>query len=193
MKTLDAAYMIRHSSRVILLMTALSVSLVFGCNQQQGQSKGEYSDSLIVHPRANDVRFSKHKGTDQLTYRVEEKFPASDVIGWISKKLRENGWEALAYHYLSPHLLSSHVKGWTKFIDATKSTKQIVHSWAAEWKDRSENVVHYALQYRYPEDGNPNLTELEVIAVYTPARLARQGQDAARKLQEEFSRQQKGN
>ena len=183
--------MIKGGSKGILLLTAVWILFVFGCSERLKHNAAEYSDSLIVHPRANNVKFFKHKGTDQLTYQVNEKFPASGVIGAISKKLEENGWEPLTEDFLNPGIPSSHIRGWRKFTDATKPTEQIVHSWMADWKDRSENIVTYGFRYTYPKDGKPNLEELEVIAIYMPAALAKQGREVGRKLQEELEKAQK--
>jgi len=175
----------------ILLMAVLSTGFIFGCSEPVGPSVAEHSDSLIVHPGAKNVKFFKHKGTDQLAYQLNEKYPASVVIGSISKKLEEKGWKPLPYSYLDPQLPSAHVEGWRKFVDATKPTEQIVHSWAADWTDRSENIVTYMFAYKYPKDAKPNLENLEVIAIYTPAALAKQGREAFQKFKEEFDRQQR--
>jgi hypothetical protein len=138
----------------------------------------------MVYSGARDVKFSKYKGTDQLTYRVSEKFPASALIDWISAQLQVKGWEPLLYDFLNPDLPSSPVTGWTKFVDARQAVRYIVNGWGADWKDHAENIVHYGLRYRYPESGDPNLTDLEVVVIYTPALLAKQGQEAARKFME---------
>lgn len=183
--------MMKGNSKVNLLLTALWINFVFGCNQRADHSTAKYSDSLIVYSGAKDVKFSKYAGTDVLTYRVHEKFPASGIIGWISHKLEEKGWKPLTNSYLNPDTPSSHVKGWVKFIDATEATRHLVHQWDADWKERSENIVTYVFQYKYPESGNPNLTDLKVTAIYTPAPLAKQGREAAQKFVEEYYKEQK--
>lgn len=183
--------MMKGKGKVILLLSALSISFVLGCNQRAGRSTAKYSPSLMVYSGATDVKYFKYEGTDQLSYRVNVQFPASGVIGWLSFKLEEKGWEPLTHDYLNPHLSSSHVKGWEKFVDATKPNEYIVHQWLADWKDRSENIVRYAFHYRYPKGENPNLKDLEVSAVYTPAPLAKQSLEAARKFKEQLERGQK--
>lgn len=167
-----------------LLSVALCGGLLYGCRPPVDHNPSGRPEALILHPRAKDVEYLKQEGTDQLTYRVDKKFPASGVIGWISYQLEEKGWEPLTYDYLNPELPSSHVQGWTKFEDATKPTAYIVHQWLAEWRDGSENIVRYGFHYRYPKDGPPNLNVLEVSAVYIPGPLAKQGQEAVRKFKE---------
>jgi hypothetical protein len=170
---------------IISLLTVVSLLLLASCSQRVDSGTAEYSRSLIVAPRAKDVKFSKYKGADQLTYRVDEKFPATKVIGTISKTLEGTGWTPLKNDFFNPDLPSSLVTGWTKFTDSTRTTTEVVHSWAADWKDSSQNIVRYTMQYRYPENGQPNLTQLEVTATYMPEPLAKQGLEAARKLKEQ--------
>jgi hypothetical protein len=169
---------------VFLLAIAICGGLFFSCRGAVGHNPSGYSDALISYPGAKDVKFFEQNGTTQLIYEVEAKFPASGLIGRISYELEEKGWQALTYDYLNPDLPSSQVQGWTKFIDATKPTEQIVHQWLGDWKDDSENIVRYAFRYGYPKDGAPNLTDLEVSAIYIPAALAKQGQEAVGKFKE---------
>ena len=187
---LEATYMMQTNSKLILLLTVAWMLFVFSCRDRIGHGATDYPDSLLVYPGAKVVNFSKYKGTDQLTYRVNEKYPASAVIAWISQQLQAKGWKPLPYDFLNPDLPSSHVGGWTRFIDGRQATRYIVHGWGADWKDRTENIVHYGLRYRYPESGDPNLTDLEVVVIYTPAPLAKQGQEAGQKLREEFEKKQ---
>jgi len=173
------------SSKISLVLAVLVFGIwPYGCGRGASSTSSEYAAALLAHPQAKDVEFFKRDGTDQLTYRLEEKFPASGIIGWTSQKLREMGWEPLSYDYLNPHLPSSHVKGWDKFGDATRPTEYTVHQWGADWKDRSENIVRYVFRYSYPRGGPPNLTDLEVTAVYIPAPLAKQNLEAAQKFRE---------
>ena len=127
-----------------------------------------------MYPHAKDVWSGKLRGTTQLTYRVQAKFPASGVIGWISYKLDAGGWEALTYDFLTPKHPSSQVQGWEQFIDATGPALQCVHQWLGDWKDSFGDIVRYTFRYRYPEGGAPDLVDLQVLAVYIPAFLAAQ-------------------
>jgi len=183
--------MISQRSIGFLLVVVVCGGLSWSCQQSVDSNPSEYSDALVVYPRAKDIKFSKYEGTDQLNYRVDEKFPASGVIGLISYKLEEKGWEPVTNDYFNPGLPSSHVKGWTEFVDATKPSEQIVHQWLADWKDRSENIVRYAFHYRSPKGGNPNLADLNVTAVYIPAPQAKQNLEAARKFMDELNQKQK--
>lgn len=181
--------MLNRSRSFILLLLILGLcvsSHISGCRGRSSQSTAGYSDSLLVYPGAKSVNFSKYKGTGQVTYRVREEFPASNVLTFISHQLEEKGWEPLQYSYLNSDIPSSRIRGWTEFVDSRKPTEQIVHQWSADWKDPSANIVTYVLRYNYPKGQRANLTDLEVVGIYMPAPLAKQGREAARKLQEEY-------
>ena len=45
----------------------------------------EQPESLIVYLGATHVRFSKRRSSNQVTYYVGAKFPATAVIDWISE------------------------------------------------------------------------------------------------------------
>jgi len=115
-------------------------------------------------------------GMDKLTYDVVAEFPASAVIGWISKKLERAGWEPLKYDFLNPGLQSSQVTGWTYFLDGTKDPIQCVHQWLGQWKDAAGNFVDYGFRYKRVGCETSDLTDLEVNAEYVPAAAFRQEQ-----------------
>jgi hypothetical protein len=80
-----------------LLLLGLCVPCIFGCRERTNQGVAGHPDCLIVTPKANDVKFTKHKGTDQVTYRVREEFPAKNLLAFVSHQLQENRWEPLPY------------------------------------------------------------------------------------------------
>lgn len=114
-----------------------------------------------------------------VSYHVTSKFPATPVIELISKKLQKAGWEPLKYDFLNPSLPSSHVTGWTYFLDGTKDPTQCVHQWLRDWKDPSGNIVIYAFRYEQLGCSTSALTDLLVVAWYAPADVARQLQQAS--------------
>ncbi len=172
--------LVRPLKVTFLLVLALATGF---SGSQCASNQSDYADALLVHPRAKDIKFSKYEGSDQLHYQVVETFPAAGIIGWLSNKLGENGWEPLTHDFLNPHLSPSDVKRWTDFVDATGPTQYIVHQWGGDWKDRSDNIVRYVLRYTYPRGGTPNLTDLEVSAVYIPALLAKHVLEEVRKYE----------
>jgi hypothetical protein len=112
--------------RLLFLLTPLilSLSAMSGANDQDPAA---YSDALVVASGAEDVRYVKYEGTDQISYRLQADYPAHHVIETISQSLKDKGWEPLKEDFLNPGLPSSHVEGWTNFTDATRSPERFVH------------------------------------------------------------------
>jgi hypothetical protein len=96
-------------------------------------------------------------GSFYVAYSLTEEYPASNTIQQISSRLRTLGWMPLNEDWLNPGLASSHVCGWTDFLDMTKSPPQHVHQWLAQWKNSSGNIAVYSLRYSYPDGAPPNL------------------------------------
>jgi hypothetical protein len=151
----------------------------------------ERPDALLLYANARDIWYGKRGGGDQLEYHVDERFPASNVIDWISHKLQEKGWQPLANDFLNPGLLSSQVQGWQGFLDETKGPTACIQQWMGYWKDASGDIVLYAFRYRQPDCSicdlddpkvTSNLTDLFVIGVYLPTDVAQQTVEAVKQF-----------
>ena len=151
-------------------------------------ASGEHPAALVVYPNAKDIHYLKHEGTDQLTYRVSAKFPASGGIGWVAFKMQEMGWHPLVKDFLNPNVQSSHVTGWTKFTDATTKPELVVYQWLGDWQNDAGDIVRNQFRYSYPKDGSPNLVEMEVLEIYIPASLVKQTLDSIQKSEQEKSK-----
>lgn len=126
--------------------------------------------ALIVLDGATQVRRDPGAyGSFGVAYALTEKHPASNAIQQISSRLKSVGWKPLKDDWLNPGLPSSHVRGWTDFIDGTKVPMVQVHQWGAQWQDKSGNIVDYTLRYSYPESGTPDLQSLWIDASWFPA------------------------
>ena len=185
--------MVSRRAQVALLLTMLVCSGLHNGGQQLADA-AESSTALLLDPSATDVLSSERGGTDQLSYHVDAKFPASNVIGWISQKLREAGWQPLAYDFLNPKIPSSQVRGWEEFLDGTSQPMSCIHQWLGNWKDASGDIVTYAFRYTQvgcsaSELSDPevvsNLTDLQVAAIYSPAAVAQQQLQAAEQFEKE--------
>jgi len=179
-----------------LVLFAVLSGLLYHCPIQPARAS-EYPDALLVYPDAKDVRSGKREATEELEYHVDAKFPASNVIGWISHKLQGTGWKPLTHDFLNPNLPSSQAQGWQDFLAGPKAPGSCIHQWIGNWRDVSGNFVRYALRYTQTECGAPDLTdlrsvpkltELEVTAAYVPAAVARQMQEAVEQFKREHGR-----
>jgi hypothetical protein len=170
----------RRAQAFFLLSVVVSIGGLSLSEYCQHSAHGAESTpvALMVYPNATLVVSDVRGPTDDLDYHVQAKFPASGVIGWISSKLQEKGWEPLAYDYLNPASPSSQVNGWQEFLDQSKNPTRCVHQWLGDWKDSSGNIVGYAFRYEQSDCNASTLTDLEVAAVYTPAAIAKQTQQA---------------
>lgn len=155
----------------LFILLILSLSEMSGANDQDPAA---YSDALVVASGAEDVRYMKYEGTDQISYRLQVDYPAHNVIETISQSLKDKGWEPLKEDFLNPGLPSSHVRGWTNFTDATRSPERRVHQWLAQWENDQQDIVCYGLRYEYPQDETPNLKSLHVHGIFVPAPLAKE-------------------
>lgn len=142
----------------------------------------EHPKVLLVYPHATGVSHSANGPSDQLTYHVEVKFPASNVIGWISYKLQKEGWEPLTNDFSNPQLPSSHVRGWGEVLYGPNRPGNCVHVWMGDWSNPSGDIVHYDFRYEQGERCTPDATDLKVTAMYVPSAAAQR----ARQVMEDY-------
>jgi len=127
------------------------------------------SESLIVLDGATQLqRGPGAYWSFYVAYALTEKHPASNAIQQISSRLKSLGWTPLQDDWLNPELPSSHVRGWTDFIDGTTTPMHHVHQWGAQWQDKSGNIVDYTLRYSYPESGIPDIHSLWINGSWHP-------------------------
>jgi len=161
------------------------VFVVVLCGGLDSVHASERSSALILYPNATDTRSVDLNGTAQLSYHAKGKYPASDVIDWISERLQKAGWKPLIYDPLNPHLPGTRVQHWTYFLNGLEDRQTCVHMWIGDWKDASGDFVRYVFRYEHLGCSVSDLTDLEVFGVYTPA-------DVAHRRQQSFERSKKG-
>lgn len=131
---------------------------------------------LVVIPGAGNVKHQKSHGKDQLSYHIEAQYPAASLLKMIRGRLQRIGWKPLAQDFLNPGIPSSIVRGWGYHEDLATQPKTSVRVWQTDWENRAHDVVTYRLEYRCKDNlcsSTKNLTDLEVIAIYIPARLTK--------------------
>ena len=169
----------RHSH---LGRTLLVFVVAFSTCLQSTSVADFFKPYFVVVSGAREIKQTKVRGSDQVSYRVEAKYPASDVLVTIKKRLKQTSWTPLSEDWLNPGLPSSHVRGWTYFDDETTRPRTNVHQWLADWTNRSGDILRYQLEYRCPRNlcaSTEDLHDLRVVAIFIPAELARQTQPAA--------------
>jgi hypothetical protein len=127
------------------------------------------SEALIVLDGAAQLlREPGAYGSHHVAYAFTEKYPASNAIQQISSRLQALGWTPLQEDWLNPGLPSSHISGWTGFLDGATTPMHHVRQWSAQWQDASGNIVDYTLSYSYPESGAPDLQTLWINGSWYP-------------------------
>lgn len=164
-------------------ISLIFISLLFvSCNTHP-------PDALIVLTGANHPKRFYVRGMDQIVYRLQEKFPATQAIHDISQQLETKGWQPLKEQYLHPELPSSHAIGWTFYEDKRIGYTSFVFEWSADWKDKQNNIVTYSFRYRDPAKKyaqktyilKPTNSDLYVAASYMPEKVARTIRESAGK------------
>lgn len=174
------------SKKIFLgVLTIMSVFVFSSCTVAQKNAPGDFPSALVVVSGAKDVRFSKSNGSDQVTYNLSTDFPASGVIEEIKAMLTKQGWQPLKEDFLNPGILSSEVKGWSEYVDATKKTRMTEHLWMADWNNNKGDIVRYALRYVHPEGKDKDLNNLKVYVICIPASSVKEVQKT---ISEELSK-----
>jgi hypothetical protein len=143
--------------------------------------KEELPKSIIVLKGARDQKNFYTGGINRVFYRLDQKFPADDAIKEISTKLESSGWRPLNEDYLHPGISNSLVSGWAIYEDPPKRPEMMIYEWAANWKDKQENIISYTFQYKDPIDKfrhgtvilKPTNSLLNVNVVYMPQEVAK--------------------
>lgn len=80
--------------------------------------------ALIVLDGATQLRRDPGAfGSYSVAYSLNEKYPASNAIQQISAELEAIGWTPLKEDWLNPGMPSSHIRGWTDFVDGTTTPR----------------------------------------------------------------------
>jgi hypothetical protein len=146
--------------------------------QQVGNATRTANSCLVLISGATNVKHYNLPGLrKQLSYHIQSPYPADEVLDTIKQKLQLDGWKPLRADFLNPKLPSSHVRGWDYYQDQATKPVTSVWAWQADWKNIKGEIVTYRLEYRCPDSicsSTENLRDLQVIAIYVPARQAEQ-------------------
>ena len=168
-------------SVVIILIVAFANS---SCATKSDQKLSEFSDSLVTVKGAFNIKYTKLNGTQQVTYSIVAQYPASNVISEINNQLKIKGWSALEKDWLNPQIPTSHVRGWTNFIDETKDPNQEVHSWNSNWENAQGDILIYVLTYSNPLKTESNMSDLKILAIFIPEEIVKESMSQVRNIQQ---------
>ena len=128
-------------------------------------------DALVVVDGAQKVECESTAGSYAVTYEVLEPYPAAATLSRIRSELSRLGWQPLAEDFLNPGVLSSHVRGWVSFEDATTAPATQAHQWYGQWEAASGDVVAFGLLYRSPLGGAAIPSTVGVSGRYLPCEM----------------------
>ncbi len=160
-----------HNTRLIFIV--LIVVTLLGCQTKSIQDPKNYSDSLIVLSGATNINYAKVNKTDQVTYNLKADYPAAEIINQLLKKLGNMGWTPLNEDFLNPGLPTSFVRGWSDYEDISKKPNMKVHSWLSDWQNRNGDVLVYGLRYQYPINAQPDMSSMNIVAIFIPVDVAK--------------------
>jgi len=168
----------------LIALAGAAFFVLGGLTACPSRARPEFTDSLIVPPRAREVQYGKYHGADQVSYKIEIDYPADEILSLIATTLKSKGWQPLEEDFLNPGLPSSHVAGWDEFGDLTTHPETTVRQWLAQWENATHDIVWYALRYTYPTGQPPDLHTLQVFASYVPADIVKREKGMIEKLRE---------
>lgn len=166
---------IKNLSVILIIIFSVSCSV-----SKNKQDPSVFSDSLIVIKDASNAKFAKMNGTQQVVYSIIEPYPALNIISEIDNKLKTMGWRALEKDWLNPQIPTSHVRGWTTYIDETKNDNKEVHLWCSNWTNPQNDMLVYSLTYSRQLETDSIMSDLTVVGIYIPRELAKARMSKAR-------------
>lgn len=155
----------------------LFLAILAGCDRTVPAAP--VSNAHYVPPEARDVqRESQPGGASVVRYTIEAPYPAKEFVNRLSAHFEKSGWKPLEHDWLNPTIPSSHRRGWTYFVDATKKPQEGIHQWMAQWTNEKGDIAAYGLQYASPieteERARPSAARMEVSGSLIPAATAKQ-------------------
>lgn len=183
--------MFRQASLGIAPAAALAAWLSCGLPHPAmalGDAPDGSASALIVLPGAHDVHRSSRQDARGISYRIDAEFPAAGPIVDIVKRLKQRGWIVLGDNPQNSLAATSLLRGWTSFVDLSRTTPVRTYSWWSEWTNLGGDHVSYSFQYETPDHAGGHLRTLTVTAGFYPAPLARQLKEEATRSAELFAR-----
>ena len=129
--------------RVIAICAA---ALLVSCSHAEERASAEY---LQPYPNSKVLQSVAQYGGQGVTYEVMEPYPAEPVIKFIESRIPPQ-FKVRKESFMNPGIPTSHVRGWTNYLDSSGKVLTRVDHWSGEWEDAAGNIVAYDLMYRSP-------------------------------------------
>jgi hypothetical protein len=146
-------------------------------HKETSQRPADLPEYLQVPLRATKARYQGGE-RPHLSFTIEDPYPATKTLNFISSNLEEAGWRKLDYDLLNPSFESSHLKGWYSPLErwfgpkdpnseGQSHTKPCL--WDASWMNERDETVRVRLTYRLSEEGKIDWTDLHCSISVSPA------------------------
>jgi hypothetical protein len=83
-----------------------------------------------------------------VSYRLEAEFPAPAVTSEVNSMAAASGWQPLTEDFFNPGIPTSHVRGWTSYLDLSRGPQAAMHQWQSAWRNAAGDLLEYSLWYR---------------------------------------------
>ena len=124
------------------ILVLLGVAVCGGESGAPQRNQGPTSpSSLLVLPGAEDVKTTNR---NEVTYKLQEAWPAENTIASIGRQLAAEGWQRSETYLLGSG--TAPLRMWTTYIVGHET----VFGWWAQWNHPDGSVVIYALRYKVP-------------------------------------------
>jgi hypothetical protein len=128
--------------REVRLASILCVGAVLFSACGAAKSPSAVNPAVIVLPDARGVRWADiYDG--QVSYQVQESYPAPKVIAELRQRLRELGWHPRTVDILNPSGSSATAGKWGHVVIEGRT----VAAWSEQWENAAGDVVWYGLRY----------------------------------------------
>ncbi len=158
----------------------------------------KFSPSLIVLPGAEEIKFDKFRGEDELIYFVEDTFPAKRTVTGLHQRMTALGWTQLQEDFLNPgRRLSNNpelppdipsdrvmVLSWKAAV-GFKTPDTFIYRWETQYKNVKGEIQFILLRYFDKYDAAyhvdsfvasikpPRTNRLKINQIFYPAPLAK--------------------
>jgi hypothetical protein len=83
-----------------------------------------------------------------VSYTIQAEYPALNVVNEIVTRAAVSGWEPLSEDFFNKGIPTSHVRGWTSYLDLSRSPQAAMHQWQSGWRNADGDLLEYSLWYR---------------------------------------------